>query len=390
MAMTGVDPARQWLDWAWLLMTDRFIPIAEARYRTSAPTIPESLEPPDGRLVDRLGRRLHDLRISVTDRCNFRCGYCMPREIFDTAYKFLPHSSLLTFEEIERLARVFVAHGTRKIRLTGGEPLLRKHVEDLIAMLARLRAPDGEPLELTLTTNASLLARKARALRDAGLHRVTISLDALDDAIFRRMNDAEFPVSDVLEGIEAAQAAGLGPIKVNMVIRRGINDDQILPMARHFRGTGIILRFIEYMDVGSSNGWRLDDVVPGREVIARIGAHFPVEPVDRRYVGEVAERWRYIDGEGEIGVITSVTQPFCQDCSRARLSTEGRLYTCLFASEGHDLRALLRTGASDLMIANAIGLVWQRRQDRYSEIRSEASVSRSQAGQKIEMSYIGG
>ncbi|MFT3803380.1 MAG: GTP 3',8-cyclase MoaA [Burkholderiaceae bacterium] len=367
-------------------MTDRFIPIAETRDRAPAPAIPESLEPPEGLLLDRLGRALHDLRISVTDRCNFRCGYCMPREVFDASYRFLPQASLLTFEEIERLARLFAAHGTRKIRLTGGEPLLRRHIEDLVAKLARLRTLDGEPLELTLTTNASLLARKAHALRAAGLHRVTVSLDALDDAIFRRMNDADFPVTDVLDGIDAARAAGLGPIKVNMVVRRGINDGQILPMARHFRGSGVILRFIEYMDVGSSNGWRLDEVVPGSEVIARIGASFPVEPIGRHYTGEVAECWRYLDGAGEIGVITSVTQPFCSDCSRARLSTDGRLYTCLFASEGHDLRALLRTGATDLMIANALGQVWRRRQDRYSELRSEASARR----RKIEMSYIGG
>ncbi|MFT4102201.1 MAG: GTP 3',8-cyclase MoaA [Burkholderiaceae bacterium] len=367
-------------------MTDRFIPIAETRYRAPAPAIPESPEPPRGVLLDRLGRALHDLRISVTDRCNFRCGYCMPREVFDASYRFLPQASLLSFEEIERLARLFVAHGTRKIRLTGGEPLLRKHIEDLVAMLARLRTLDGDPVELTLTTNASLLARKARALRDAGLDRVTISLDALDDAIFRRMNDADFPVADVLDGIDAARAVGLGPIKVNMVVRRGINDGQILPMARHFRGSGVILRFIEYMDVGSSNGWRLDEVVPGGEIISRIGASFPVEPIGRHYAGEVAECWRYLDGAGEIGVITSVTQPFCRDCSRARLSTDGRLYTCLFASEGHDLRALLRSGATDPMIAGALGQVWRRRQDRYSELRSEASARR----RKIEMSYIGG
>ena len=367
-------------------MSERSIPIADLRYAPVAPTIPAIAIEPNGNLADRLQRPLRDLRISVTDRCNFRCTYCMPKSVFDHAYQFLPQSSLLSFEEIFRLAQLFVAHGTEKLRLTGGEPLLRKNVEELITRLASLRTPRGEPVELTLTTNASLLVRKAEALAKAGLKRISVSLDALDDQTFRRMNDVEFPVADVIAGIEAADRAGLRPLKINMVVRRGVNDHDILPMAAHFRGSGHILRFIEYMDVGSSNGWQLEEVVTSAEIIERIGSIYPLEAIDPNYVGEVAQRWRYRDGSGEIGVISSVSQPFCGDCSRARLSTEGRLYTCLFASNGHDLRALLRNGYGDTEIASAIGLIWQQREDRYSEIRSRTAVR----GNRIEMSYIGG
>ncbi|MEX0787651.1 MAG: GTP 3',8-cyclase MoaA [Anaerolineales bacterium] len=331
--------------------------------------------------LDTLGRPLHDLRISVTDRCNFRCVYCMPKEVFGRDYEFLPREELLTFEEITRLANVLVELGVRKIRLTGGEPLLRRDLERLVEMLAVL--PE---VELTLTTNGSLLAAKAQALRDAGLQRVTVSLDSMDDGVFRAMNDADFPVDRVLEGIDAAEAAGLGPIKVNMVVKRGVNEDSLLPMARHFRGTGHIVRFIEYMDVGHTNGWRLDQVVPAVEVLRRIEAEFPLEPVDPNYRGEVAERYRYRDGAGEIGIIASVSQPFCRDCTRARLSADGKLYTCLFATEGHDLRAPLRAGADDLALRDQLDRIWVRRTDRYSEIRSAATVDLP----KVEMFYIGG
>jgi cyclic pyranopterin phosphate synthase len=339
---------------------------------------------------DALARPLHDLRISVTDRCNFRCVYCMPKEVFDKDYPYLPHSSLLSFEEITRVARLFVAHGVEKLRLTGGEPLLRKDIERLIGMLRELRTPSGRPLDLTLTTNASLLARKARALKNAGLDRVTVSLDALDDATFRRMNDVDFAVADVLAGLDAAHAAGLGPIKVNMVVKRGMNDGQILPMARHFKGSPFILRFIEFMDVGASNGWNMADVVASSEVVRRIGAEMPLEPVAANYAGETAGRWRYADGAGEIGVISSVTQAFCSDCSRVRLSTEGKLYTCLFATRGHDLRALLREGRSDLEISNAIAQLWRVRADRYSETRTINTAGLERGARKVEMSYIGG
>ena len=376
-------------------MAERVIPLADQRYAAAVPTVPAHAAAPDGKVADRLGRELRDLRISVTDRCNFRCGYCMPKEVFDKDYAFLPHSSLLTFEEIARTARIFVAHGVRKIRLTGGEPLLRKDLERLVALLAALRTPDGAPLDLTLTTNGSVLARKARALRDAGLQRVTVSLDALDDAIFRRMNDVDFPVADVLDAIDAAQRAGLGPVKVNMVVKRGTNDHEIVAMARHFRGSGAVLRFIEYMDVGASNGWRMDEVLPSAEVVARLAAHWPLEPLEASAPGETAQRWRYRDGGGEIGVISSVTRAFCRDCNRARLSTEGKLYLCLFATRGHDLRTLLRSGAyTDEQIAAAVGLVWQQRDDRYSELRS--LIPREQGPQgdpvqrRVEMHYIGG
>jgi len=332
--------------------------------------------------VDALGRGLHDLRISVTDRCNFRCVYCMPKDVFGRDYPFLPHAELLTFEEITRVAREFVALGVRKIRLTGGEPLLRRNLERLIEMLAQL----GRDVDLTLTTNGALLARKARALRDAGLRRVTVSLDALDDATFRAMNDVDFPVARVLEGIEAAAAAGLAPLKINAVVKRGLNEDAIVPLARHFKGSGHIVRFIEYMDVGATNGWRMDDVVPASEIVHRIGEVFPLAPAAANYSGEVAERWRYADGSGEIGVIASVTQAFCRDCTRARLSTDGKVYTCLFGTRGHDLRALLRGGASDEAIADAIHALWTRRADRYSEIRTLQTAPLP----KVEMSYIGG
>jgi cyclic pyranopterin phosphate synthase len=370
-------------------MAEKFIPVADLRSQ-KAPVIPDVLEAPTGLLSDSLARPLHDLRISVTDRCNFRCVYCMPKEVFDKDYTFLPHSALLSFEEITRIARLFIAHGVHKIRLTGGEPLLRKNIENLIEMLAALKTPDGRPLDLTLTTNASLLARKAQALKDAGLQRVTVSLDSLDDATFKRMNDVDFPVAAVLDGLEAAHKVGLGPIKVNMVVKGGMNDHEILPMARYFKGSPFILRFIEYMDVGASNGWKMDEVIPSAEVVRRISAEMPLEPVEANYTGETAERWRYRDGSGEIGVISSVTQAFCRDCTRARLSTEGKLYTCLFATSGHDLRALLREGRSDEEISSAVAHLWRARGDRYSELRTANTEGLEKPVRKVEMSYIGG
>jgi cyclic pyranopterin phosphate synthase len=332
-------------------------------------------------ISDRLGRPLRDLRISVTDRCNFRCVYCMPKEKFGADHQFLERSALLSFEEITRLARVFKSHGVEKIRLTGGEPLVRRNVEQLVKLLSAIPG-----LDLTLTTNGSLLAKKAQALRDAGLKRITVSLDSMDDAVFKAMNDVDFPVAKVIEGIDAAAAAGFEPIKVNMVVKRGLNEMSILPMARFFRERRHILRFIEYMDVGATNGWRLDDVVSAREIVDIISREMPLEPADPNYTGEVAERWRYKDGTGEIGVIASVTQAFCRDCTRARISTEGQLYTCLFATSGHDLRSLLRGGASDDELSAAISKVWTARADRYSEIRGEQTMPLK----KIEMSYIGG
>ncbi len=376
-------------------MTDtprKIIPLADLRYASRIPAVPAQLSAPTGLLSDTLGRPLRDLRISVTDRCNFRCNYCMPSEIFDKDYAFLPQTSLLSFEEITRLATIFVAHGVEKIRLTGGEPLLRKNLEVLIGMLARLQTPQGKPLDITLTTNGSLLARKAQALKDAGLRRVTVSLDALDDTIFRGMNDVDFPVADVLKGIEVAQKVGLAPLKINMVVKRGTNDSQILPLARHFRHTGAVLRFIEYMDVGATNGWRMDEVLPSAQVIDHLQTEFPLTAIDPNYAGETAERWRYMDGGGEIGVISSVTQAFCGECNRARLSTEGKLFLCLFAHQGHDLRALLRGNYADDQIAAAVGPIWQARSDRYSELRAALPPDASPPGsaKRVEMSYIGG
>ena len=332
-------------------------------------------------LADTLGRSLRDLRISVTDRCNFRCVYCMPREVFDHDFKFVAHDEVLSFEEIARLARLFAGLGVKKIRLTGGEPLVRRDLHRLVALLAQIPA-----LDLTLTTNGSLLARQAAALAAAGLKRVTVSLDSLDDATFRAVNDADFPVARVLEGIEAAAAAGMAPVKINMVVKRGVNDAHVLAMAERWRGTGHVVRFIEYMDVGSTNGWRMDEVVPSAEIVQTIGARHPLEPVDPNYAGEVAERWRYRDGAGEIGVISSVTQAFCASCNRLRLSAEGSLYTCLFAQQGHPLKHLLRQGASDAALVNEIAAVWRARGDRYSALRTAETAKQ----RKIEMSYIGG
>lgn len=336
--------------------------------------------------LDRRGRPLRDLRISVTDRCNFRCAYCMPREVFDGNYTFLPHASLLTFEEITRVAQAAIQLGVRKIRLTGGEPLMRKNLERLVGMLAMLRTPDGEAIDLTLTTNGTLLEKKAAALRDAGLTRVTVSLDALDEHLFERMSDSRISVKTVLRGIDEAARVGLSPVKVNMVVRKGVNDDQIVPMARHFRHTGHVLRFIEFMDVGTTNGWNMAEVLSGAEILRLLRAHFPLEAVKADYRGEVAARWRYVDGGGEIGLITSVSQPFCGDCTRARLSPEGSIFLCLFADRGHDLRALVRSGADTGALAARIANIWSGRDDHYSEIRGRES----SAHRKIEMSYIGG
>jgi cyclic pyranopterin phosphate synthase len=369
-------------------MAEKIIMLTEQR--GDVPVIPPTLEAPTGLLGDQLGRPLHDLRISVTDRCNFRCVYCMPKAVFNNEYQYLPHTSLLSFEEITRIAQLFIAHGVEKIRLTGGEPLLRKNIEKLIGMLAELKTVSGKPLDLTLTTNASLLARKAQSLKDAGLQRVTVSLDALDNATFQRMNDVDFSVDDVLKGIDTAHQVGLGPIKINMVVKGGMNDQEILPMARYFRGSPYILRFIEYMDVGASNGWKMDEVIPSAEVARRISAEMPLEPVAANYTGETASRWRYADGSGEIGLISSVSQAFCSDCSRARLSTEGKLYTCLFATSGHDLRALLREGRSDVEISTALARLWRARSDRYSELRTSQTEVLRRSANKVEMSYIGG
>jgi cyclic pyranopterin phosphate synthase len=378
-------------------MSERVIPLVDQRH-PSLP-LPAAVAAMGEHPLDRLQRPLHDLRISVTDRCNFRCNYCMPKEVFDKDYAYLPHSALLSFEEITRLASVFVQRGVRKIRLTGGEPLLRKNIEILIEQLAALRTPDGQPLDLTLTTNGSLLARKAQSLKDAGLQRVTVSLDGLEDAVFRRMNDVDFPVAEVLDGIEAAKAVGLGPIKVNMVVKRGTNDHEIVPMARHFRGTGVVLRFIEYMDVGATNGWRMDEVLPSAQVIERLQTEWPLVALQHSATGETAERWGYANAQGqydpalgEVGVISSVTQAFCGDCNRARLSTEGRLYLCLFAGQGYDLRQLLREkGASDTEIAGVIDAIWQGRGDRYSQLRSALPPDTvSASARRVEMSYIGG
>ena len=397
MSETKLRPPR-----AVIPLIDQRIAELTAAARPRLPTTPITA---NGLLSDTLGRPLRDLRISVTDRCNFRCNYCMPKEVFDKNYTYLPQTSLLSFEEITRVARLFAAHGVQKIRLTGGEPLLRKNLEVLIEQLAQLRTVEGKPLDLTLTTNGSLLKRKAKALKAAGLQRVTVSLDGLDDAVFRSMNDVDFPVADVLEGIDAAREAGLGldaqgrlsGLKVNMVVKRGTNEQEILPMARYFKGTGITLRFIEYMDVGATNGWRMDEVLPSTDVVKLIHAQMPLMQLDPSAPGETAERWGYADAAGqhdraagEIGVISSVTQAFCHDCNRARLSTEGKLYLCLFASHGHDLRSLIRTGADDAQIESAIGHIWGQRDDRYSELRSNMAPDTTEGARRVEMSYIGG
>lgn len=378
-------------------MVDRIIPLVEQRYGVlqTPPNTPHLA--PTGQLLDQRGRPLRDLRISVTDRCNFRCAYCMPKDVFHKDYPYLPHTALLSFEEITRLARLFAAHGVQKFRLTGGEPLLRKNLDRLIAQLALLRTPAGLPLDITLTTNGSLLRRKAQQLKDAGLQRVTVSLDGLDDAIFRSMNDVDFPVADVLDGIEAARQAGLTDIKVNMVVKRSTNVDQILPMARYFRGTGVTLRFIEYMDVGATNGWCMDDVLPSADVVQLLHAAMPLVALEPSSPGETAKRWGYAGANGqhdpalgEIGVISSVTQAFCGDCNRARLSTEGRIYLCLFADQGWDLRDLLRSGADDATLSNAIGHIWGQRSDRYSELRASLPADSGPGRKRVEMSYIGG
>jgi cyclic pyranopterin phosphate synthase len=372
-------------------MSGRVIPLHDARALRLR--LPVDGTAPSGLLADTLGRPLRDLRISVTDRCNFRCSYCMPKEVYDKYHPFLPHAALLSFEEITRVARAFIGCGVEKLRITGGEPLLRKNLERLIEMLAALRTSDGRPLDLTLTTNGSLLAKKAAALKAAGLQRITVSLDGLDDAVFQRMNDVGFPVAEVLAGIEAARAVGLGPIKVNMVVKRGTNDDQILPMARHFRehyGGSVVLRFIEYMDVGETNGWRMDEVLPSAELLTLLQSEFELRPLSATAPGETAERWAYANGGGEIGLISSVSQAFCGDCNRARLSTEGLVYTCLFASRGYDLRQLLReTAASDTELGTAIGQLWAARADRYSQLRSLGQPP-VDGERRVEMHYIGG
>jgi len=339
-------------------------------------------------VLDGLRRPMLDLRISVTDRCNLRCSYCMPGDVFDKNHVFLPRSELLTLEEIVRVATLFVRSGVRKIRLTGGEPLLRRGIEKLIEKLAELRTASGEPVEIALTTNGVLLSAKAQALKEAGLSRITVSLDGLTEETFRRMSGTNASVSSVLEGINAAQEAGLSPIKVNMVVQRGVNDHEILPMAEYFRNTGIILRFVEYMDVGSTNGWAMDEVLPAQQVVDMISARYPLSPLDASCAGEVASRWAYADGGGEIGQIASVTQTFCHECTRIRLSTDGKLYTCLFAEHAAaDLRELLRYGKSDAEISHTIINCWQDRSDRYSEMRHDVSAL---PRNKIEMSYIGG
>jgi len=353
--------------------------------------VPAERESTSSAVTDSRNRSLRDLRISVTDRCNFRCVYCMPKAVFGKDFTFMQRDELLTFEEITRLAKIAVAHGVEKIRLTGGEPLLRKGLQDLVGMLAVLKTPDGRNIDIALTTNGSALAVMAKSLKDAGLKRLTVSLDSLDDATFKAVNDVSFPVAKVLQGIEVAHEVGLGPIKINMVVKRGQNDQDIVAMARHFKGSPYILRFIEFMDVGSSNGWKMEEVVPSDEVISRINAELPLEEVAPHYRGETSARWLYRDGGGEIGVISSVTQSFCHSCTRLRVSTEGKLFTCLFATGGHDLRALIRGGYSDEQLSTVMAGIWRERTDRYSELRSATA---SQLGttdkKKIEMSYIGG
>ncbi len=370
-------------------MVEKVIPIRLDEGKGLKPSIPGQLVAANNSTKDTRGRPLRDLRISVTDRCNFRCTYCMPKEIFDKDYPYLSHNELLSFEEITRLTKIFASLGVEKIRLTGGEPLLRKNLEVLIEMLAKIRTTADQPLDLTLTTNGSILRKKAAALKAAGLHRLTISLDGLNDDVFKKMNDVDFPVTDVLDGIAAAQEAGFTNLKVNMVVKKGTNDQEIIGMAKHFKGSGVTLRFIEFMDVGSSNGWDMSQVLPSQEVANRINAVFPIEPIEANYPGEVAQRWRYLDGSGEIGFISSVTQTFCHECTRARISTDGQLYLCLFANEGFDFKALLRSGRSDLEIANAIMSTWSGRNDHYSEIRG-SNTAGSKSSRKVEMSYIGG
>jgi GTP 3',8-cyclase len=367
---------------------NKIIPLAIARAHAASPVDAFTLAHArtNVRVRDTRMRALHDLRISVTDKCNFRCTYCMPKDVFGPGYKFLPQDSLLTFEEITRFARIAAELGVEKIRLTGGEPTLRRDLPTLIEMLAALKTPSGKPLDLTLTTNGSTLVKQARALKDAGLNRITISLDSLDDATFKAMNDVDFPVADVLKGIDAAHAVGLAPIKVNMVVKRDVNDHGVIEMARHFKGSGVIVRFIEFMDVGSTNGWRMDDVVPSAEIVRRISEFSKLEAIDPSYEGEVAERWHYTDGSGEIGVISSVSQAFCSTCTRARLSTDGKIFTCLFANDGTDFRSMMRNGASDDDIAALLVGLWQTRADRYSEIRTAETAK----ARKVEMSYIGG
>ena len=371
-------------------MVEKVIPIRIDEGKGLTPSMPEHLVAPHGHTQDARGRTLRDLRISVTDRCNFRCTYCMPKAIFDQNYPYLSQQELLSFEEITRLSSIFASLGVEKIRLTGGEPLLRKNLEVLIGMLAQVRTLDGQSLDLTLTTNGSILRKKAAALKAAGLQRITISLDGLNDEIFKKMNDVDFPVADVLDGILAAREVGFENIKVNMVVKKGINDHEIVPMASHFKNSGVILRFIEYMDVGSSNGWNMTEVLPSKEVITRIHEIFPLEAIQANYSGEVAQRWRYLDGSGEIGFVSSVTQTFCHECTRARISTDGQMYPCLFANQGFDFKTMLRSGRSDLEIANAIMNTWASRDDHYSEIRGSNTANPSTGTHKVEMSYIGG
>jgi len=367
-------------------MTTKIITTVDRYPLSRVPNIPAHTPAPSGTLADTRGRLLRDLRISVTDRCNFRCTYCMPKSVFNKDYQYLPKSNFLNFEEVTRMTRLFMTHGVEKIRLTGGEPLLRKNLEVLIEMLTALKTLNGKPLDIALTTNGSLLSKQAKALKASGLHRVTVSLDSLDEARFHAMNDVSFPVADVLNGIDAAYDAGFTSIKINMVVKKGVNDQDVIAMARHFKGSGHIVRFIEFMDVGSSNGWHMNDVVSSAEIVHMINAEMPLIAVESNYTGEVAQRWAYADGSGEIGFISSVTQAFCSSCTRARLSTDGKFYTCLFAQSGHDLRALMRSGKSDQKIASAIGLIWNRRTDNYSEIRTEETARST----KVEMSYIGG
>ncbi len=353
--------------------------------------IPRDLETPTRVLADTRNRQLRDLRISVTDRCNFRCIYCMPKEVFGRDFTFIQRDELLSFQEIARLARIAVSRGVEKIRLTGGEPLLRRGLEELVGMLSALKTPDGGDVDIALTTNGSMLAVKAQSLKDAGLKRVTVSLDSVSDTTFKAMNDVDFPVSKVLQGIATAHEVGLDPIKINMVVKRGHNDQDIVAMARHFKGLPHILRFIEFMDVGASNGWKMAETVPSAEVISRINAELPLERIARNYRGETSARWRYRDGSGEIGVISSVTESFCESCTRVRVSTEGRLFTCLFATDGHDLRALMRGGCSDDQLSTVMAHIWRERTDRYSEMRgAKTRELRATGKKKIEMSYIGG